>query len=94
MNWLRSLVLALCVVSFASLAETPKSYQVTGEVTALTDEVVTVIKGKEKFELARTADVKVEGGDLKVGAKVTVEYRMTATSITLKPAKGAKPEKK
>jgi hypothetical protein len=27
-------------------------------------------------------------GDLKVGAKVTIQYRMTAASIEVKPAKG------
>jgi hypothetical protein len=35
----------------------------------------------------------VSGGDLKVGDKVTIEYRMTATSIDVKGAAGAKGDK-
>ena len=46
-------------------------------------------KGKEKWEIARTPDTKVTG-DLKVGAKVTVEYTMTAKSVEAKADKGKK----
>jgi hypothetical protein len=35
------------------------------------------------WEIARAADTKVKG-DLKVGAKVTIEYRMTATTAEAK----------
>lgn len=47
--------------------------------------------GKEKFEIARTADTKVTG-ELKFGTKVTVEYSMTAKPIEAKEdkVKGAK----
>lgn len=45
-----------------------------------------VEKGSEKWEVARTADAKVKG-DLKVGSKVTIEYTMTATSVTVKADK-------
>jgi hypothetical protein len=78
-----ALVSSLFAVS--AFAAGPKSYQVTGEVVDLTDEVVTVLKGKEKFEIAR-GEVKAEG-ELKKGAKVTVEYKMTATSVTVKDKK-------
>jgi cytochrome c1 len=60
-----------------------KSYQVTGPVLEVTDTTVTVQKGKEKWQLARNKDTKVTG-DLKVGAKVTIMYTMTATSIEAK----------
>jgi hypothetical protein len=64
-----------------------KDYQVTGEVTALTDDMITVLKGgKEKFEIDRTKDTKVEG-ELKVGAKVTVHYTMSADSVEVKEEK-------
>lgn len=72
-----------------SFAGAPKTYQVTGEVTELTDDTVTVTKGKEKFEMARPADLKAEG-ELKVGAKVTVEYRMSAAKVTVKEEKKKK----
>jgi hypothetical protein len=67
-----------------------KEYQVTGPVLEVTDSSITVQKGKEKWQLARTKDTKVTG-DLKVGAKVTIMYTMTATSVEAKAdAKAAK----
>jgi hypothetical protein len=60
-----------------------KEYQVTGPVLEVTDASITVQKGKEKWQLARTKDTKVTG-DLKVGAKVTIMYTMTATSVEAK----------
>jgi hypothetical protein len=83
--------LALCLACATSFAAAPNTYQVTGEVLAVTDDVVTVKKGKEKWEVARSPEVKVEGGELVVGAKVTIEYRMAATSVTVK---GKAPAKK
>jgi hypothetical protein len=50
---------------------------------------VVVQKGSEKWEIARDGSTKITG-DLKVGAKVTVEYRMTATAITVKSEAAAK----
>jgi hypothetical protein len=73
-----------------------KEYQVTGPVLEVTDASVTVQKGKEKWQLARTKDTKVTG-DLKVGSKVTIMYTMTATSIESKgdaKAEKAAPAKK
>ena len=72
----------------------PKTYQVTGPVLELTSDMIVVQKGKERWEIARDAATKVTG-DLKVGANVTIEYRMTAASIVVKPEKGdagAKPK--
>ena len=79
MNITRSIfaVLALC------LASSVWAYQVTGPVLELTDSKIVVQKGKEKWEIARTPDTKVTG-DLKVGAKVTIEYTMAAKSIEAK----------
>ena len=63
------------------------AYQVTGPVLDVTDSKIVVEKGKEKWEIARDKDTKVTG-DLKKGSRVTVQYRMTATSIEAKDAKG------
>jgi len=63
------------------------AYQVTGPVLEVTDTKIVVQKGKEKWELARNANTKVEG-ELKKGAKVTIEYTMTATNIAVKEEKG------
>ena len=73
---------ALSGVAFAG---SPSSYQVTGPVTAVDDTMITVMKGKEKFEVARDSSTKVTG-DLKVGDKVTIMYTMTAKEIEVKSA--------
>jgi len=63
-----------------------KTYQVTGPVLEVTDKTIVVQKGEGKWVLDRTADTKV-AGDLKVGAKVTIKYTMTATDIEVKNVK-------
>ena len=74
-----------CLLALAARAESAKTYQVTGPVLALTDNVITVQKGDEKWEVAR-GSAKVEG-TLAVGSKVTIYYKMTAESIEVKDAK-------
>lgn len=64
-------------------AAAPKSYQVTGPVVEVKDNLIMVQKGHEKWEIARDKDSKVTG-NLKVGAKVTVQYQMKAKSIEVK----------
>ena len=66
----------------------PTSYQATGNVLAVTDTVVTIQKGKEKWDIARDASTKTEG-DVKVGDKVTVHYTMTASAIDMSKAPAA-----
>ncbi|MGE5894958.1 MAG: hypothetical protein ACM34I_12955 [bacterium] len=75
-------VVLLFVVSLA-FAAAQKSYQVTGPVLEVRDDMVVVQKGKEKWEIAKDKDTKVTG-DLKVGAKVTIKYTMKAVSIDAK----------
>jgi hypothetical protein len=93
MKNLNAIVLSLFLTTSAAFAAAPKTYQVTGPVLELTDDTIVVQKGKEKWEIARGKDTKVTG-DLKVGSKVTIEYRMTAATIEAKdagkPAKAAK----
>ena len=85
------LTASLSLAAFSLRAETPNSYQVTGPIVEVTDAKIVVMKGKDKWELARTADTKVTG-DLKVGAKVTIEYSMTAKTIEAKADKAEKPK--
>lgn len=89
------LVLAALLATLAvpAAARQPKSYQVTGEVVEVGDDLIVVMKGKEKFEIARTPETKVTGA-LEKGGKVTVEYRMTATTAEAKAAAGGKASKK
>ena len=82
-------VAATLAFSPAAFAASPASYQVTGVVKSVTDSAITVVKGKENFEIARTAATKVTG-DIAVGAKVTVQYTMTAVSVEAKAAKAKK----
>jgi len=64
-----------------------KTYQVTGPVVEVSDTSIVVMKGKDKWELARTPETKVTG-DLKKDAKVTIEYTMTAKTVEVKTEKG------
>ena len=80
------LVLTALLVPGLAMAATAKKYQVTGKVLELTDSVIVVEKGTEKWEINRDAQTKVTG-DLKVGAKVTIEYRMTAATVEIKAEK-------
>jgi len=90
---LLSLIAAVSVaLSGAAFAGSPSTYQVTGPVTAVDDTMITVMKGKEKFEVARDSSTKVTG-DLKVGDKVTISYTMTAKEIEVKAAKTDKADK-
>lgn len=79
---------ALSLAAAAHAAPATKTYQVTGPVLELTDAKIVVDKDGEKWEIARTADVKV-AGDLKVGAKVTIKYYMTATAVENKDGAAA-----
>ena len=93
MRWsLAGLFLAGVFVSPLASAQSPDKYQVTGEVVEVTDSMIVVMKGKERFEMARDASTKVTG-DLTVGAKITAKYRMTATTVDVKAAKVAKAAK-
>jgi hypothetical protein len=83
-GWISTVVLSAALLGGGgAFAAAVKTYQVTGPVLEVTDTSVTVQKGKEKWEIARDKDTKVEG-DLKVGAKVTIQYRMSAASIEAK----------
>ncbi len=79
----RIIVVAVALVLVASVAFAGKTYQFTGKVLEIKDNVIVVEKGKEKFEMAKDANTKIKG-DLKVGAKVTVQYESRAAEIEVK----------
>jgi hypothetical protein len=81
---LLSMVAVMVFVSF-SFAAGPNTYQVTGPVLEVKDDMIVVQKGKEKWEIAKDAATKVEG-EVKVGAKVTIHYTMKAVSVEAKGA--------
>jgi len=78
-----ALLFAGLIGSTTAFAAGAKSYQVTGPVVDVSDTMITVQKGKETWQIDRTKDTKVTG-EPKVGAKVTIMYRMTADSIEAK----------
>jgi hypothetical protein len=80
------------VLSGSAFAASPSSYQVTGPITEVNDSMITVMKGKEKFEIARDSNTKATG-ELKVGEKVTIKYTMTAKEIEVKADKSKKDDK-
>jgi len=86
---MKKTLLVVCAILLAAslaFAGAPKTYQVTGPVLELKDDLIVVQKGKDRWEIARGADTKVTG-ELKVGSKVTIEYRMTAATVEVKDAK-------
>ena len=58
-------------------------YHVTGPVTDMTADKISVTKDKATWELAKDADTKVTGTIAK-GKTVTIGYRMIATDIVVK----------
>jgi hypothetical protein len=83
-------VVALLVPAVAFAAA--KKYQVSGKALEVSDTMIVVEKGEEKWAISRDKDTKVDG-DLKVGANVTIQYRMTATTVEVKAEKKEKAAK-
>jgi hypothetical protein len=88
---MKTLRLFACVVACQLLCAqgtfaAAKAYQVTGPIVELTDKQIVVQKGDERWEIDRTAETKVTG-ELKVGQKVTVYYKMQATKVETKDSK-------
>lgn len=73
----------LVLASPALYAAEAKTYQVTGPVLEATDTTITVQKGDDKWQIARDKNTRIDG-QLKVGARVTIHYRMVATDVEVK----------
>jgi len=84
---LKRLALAAALFAAPAFAAGPDAYQVTGVVKDVSADTITLIQVKTnvKFEIARGGDATT----VKVGDKVTVHYKMTATSVDVKSAKAA-----
>jgi len=79
----RIMIAVVSMVLVASVAFAGKTYQFTGNVLEVKDNVIIVDKAGEKFEMSKDAGTKIKG-DLKVGAKVTVKYESRAAEIEVK----------
>ena len=74
-----SLIAALSFLCLQS-AFAAKTYQVTGPILEITDKMIVIQKGNERWEIDRDEARKFTGV-LKVGDVVTIHYRMSATRI-------------
>ena len=86
-------ILIACAVVAAVSTAWAKDYQVTGPVVDVKDDAIVVKKGSDNWELARDKDTKTSG-EIKKGEKVTIKYKMIATSIEGKEAPKGKAEAK
>jgi len=86
---------ALVAVAFLTAASMAlaKDYQVTGPVVDVKDDAIIVKKGSDNWELARDKDTKTTG-EIKKGDRVTIKYKMIATSIEGKAAPKVKADDK
>ena len=89
-----ALSLALLLSPSLAFASPAKTYQVTGPVLEVRSDMIAVQKGKDRWEIARDSSTSMKGGTPKVGDKVLIEYRMSATSVEVKPAAAAAKKKK
>ena len=87
------IAVASLALSSAAFAESAKDYQVTGPILEVSDSMIAVQKGKDRWEIARDSSTKTSG-EMKVGDKVTVHYTMTATNVEVKAGKAEKAAKK
>jgi hypothetical protein len=88
-----ALVVVFLVMPALVFAAAVKTYQVTGPVLEVNDKMIAVDKKGERWEIVRDKDTKVTG-DLKVGAKVTIEYTMSANKVEVKEEKKKEEKKK
>lgn len=86
------LAISLALVGLAAPSFAGTIYQATGPVLEVTESKIVIQKDTEKWEIARTPETKITG-EVKVGSKVTIHYRMTAAVVEVKSDKAAKPEK-
>jgi hypothetical protein len=75
--------IALCVTHSLQAADDVRTYQITGLVLEVTPTWITIVSGEQRWQIARTKDTDISG-EVKVGARVTVAYRMVAASIQVK----------
>jgi hypothetical protein len=88
-------VIALSIFLASSAFGAVKTYQVTGPVLEVRSDMIAVQKGKDRWEIARDPSTTLKGGgEPKVGDKVLVEYRMTATSVEVKTPAASKKKSK
>ena len=82
----RAATLFICLLIGAPALAAGNVVQVTGPVLEVREDAIVVGKGKDKWEIARTP-ATVVNGEIKKGARVTVEYTMSASKIEVREDK-------
>lgn len=84
---MRTPLATLCVLALAGALPSTLlaggQYQVTGVVKEVSPTKIVVLKGTENFEMAVSPEMKIPA-ELKVGAKATIYYTITATKAEVK----------
>src|SRR5262245_5998035 len=75
---------AVAVAGLPAVSVAGKLYEVTGKVVESSDKTIVVEKDGDKWEVVRSEDTKVEGGDVAKGAKAKVVYEMVARKVEVK----------
>ncbi|MBN1474133.1 MAG: hypothetical protein JW914_05930 [Syntrophaceae bacterium] len=92
---MKKTLLLICVIflmAAVAYAAQDGVRKATGELVNITAESVVIKRGKGEMVIARDASTNV-AGNLKVGEKVTVEYKMIATNVAVKDTKASKTKK-
>ena len=80
----RYLLLAVTLVLATPVHADPKTVRFTGMLAELRDDLIVIEKGKERWEILRTPGTAVKG-ELKKGARISIEVRMSAASVEVLP---------
>jgi len=62
----------------------PKTVRITGLVSEIRDDMIVIDKGKDRWEIQRTPGTAIKG-ELKKGARISIEVRMNAASVEVLP---------
>lgn len=84
----RLLACLACLLVLAPAWSATKAVVITGPVTELRDDVVVIQKGKQQWEIARSAATQITG-ELRKGALVTIEVYMSAGAIEVREEKSS-----
>ena len=82
----RAAALWVCLSISTPVLAAGNVVQVTGPVLEVREDAIVIGKGKDKWEIARTP-ATVVNGEIKRGARVTVEYTMNASKIEVREDK-------
>ncbi|HDQ04670.1 MAG TPA: hypothetical protein ENN23_08955 [Deltaproteobacteria bacterium] len=94
---MKKIIIVLCLVFLVAVvayAQGPKGTRsVTGEIVEMTAEKIVIDRGKTQWLIERNAGTNITG-NVKVGSRVKVDYKMVATDVKEVTAKKPATKKK